>query len=90
MTYFKKFVGKMAQKNLCSTPYHSQTNKSAEGTNAFAVNIISMFVDERPNNWDLLLPLITFVYNTSFQNSSFQNTSFRLLYERDPMLPIDN
>ena len=49
---------------------------------------VSMYFDQKYENWDEVLPQITFAYNCSKQDST-RCSPFELVYARDPILPID-
>uniref|UniRef100_A0A158P5A6 Integrase catalytic domain-containing protein n=1 Tax=Tetranychus urticae TaxID=32264 RepID=A0A158P5A6_TETUR len=70
-----------------SSPYHPQTNGLVEKTNQTLTRMITHYVQENPR-WDLVLPMITFAYNTA-NNTSTKASPFYLIYGREPKLPID-
>ena len=75
-------------KKLSTTSYHPQTNSLVERFNRTMTEMLSMFVNDEKNNWDILLPYITFAYNTSAHEST-KISPFKLVYCREPVLPID-
>ena len=50
--------------------------------------MLSLYVDQMHENWDEVLPHITFAYNCSKQNST-RCLPFELAFARTPTLPID-
>src|SRR5690606_5990187 len=50
--------------------------------------MLSMYVNASHTNWDVLLPFVTYAYNTSCQ-SSHRYTPFQLVYARDAVTPVD-
>jgi len=50
--------------------------------------MLSMYVDDKQDNWDYYLPLVLFAYRTC-QKNTVRETPFRLLYGRDARLPSD-
>ncbi|XP_053212263.1 uncharacterized protein LOC128395803 [Panonychus citri] len=69
-----------------TSPYHPQTNGLTEKTNHTLCRMITHYV-QRQNKWDLVLPMITFAYNSA--NNSSTRASFYLIYGREPTLPVD-
>ena len=51
--------------HLTTTSYHPQTNGLCERLNHTLANMLSMYVNTNHNNWDQILPFVTFAYNTS-------------------------
>ena len=60
-----------------STAYHPQTDGQTERVNQELEQYIRLFVNERQNDWDDLLPLAEFQYNNHV-HSSTQQTPFML------------
>jgi transposase InsO family protein len=48
-----------------TTSYHPQTNGLTERFNRTLGSMLSMYVDECHANWDLVLPFVTYAYNTA-------------------------
>ena len=71
-----------------TTPYHPQANGLTGRWNHTCAAIISMYVDSKHENWDEVLPRITFAYNSAKQEST-KHSPFELIYARNPLLPID-
>jgi hypothetical protein len=50
--------------------------------------MLSCFVNENQDNWDSLLPMLSFAYNTSVHQTT-NHTPYEVLFGRKPKLPID-
>ena len=74
--------------HLRTSPYLPETNGQAERMCKVVKDMLSHYVNENLTNWDLLLSRVVFAYNTS-QQSSTKETPYRLLFGREPRLPID-
>lgn len=78
-----------------TTAYHPQTNGLTERMNKTIADMLSMYVDAEHKTWDVVLPYITFAYNTAQQETT-RMTPFQILYGRevstmlDAMLPHDS
>jgi hypothetical protein len=71
-----------------TTPYHPQANGLTERWNHTCAAMLSMYVDNKHENWDEALPFVTFAYNSAKQEST-KHSPFELVYARNPLLPID-
>ena len=71
-----------------TSAYHPKTNGQTERYNAVLKTMLSAYVDEYHSNWDVLLPIVTFAYNTARQDST-KFSPFELIYGRKPALPLD-
>src|SRR5690606_23889771 len=91
----KPFVSRLFKDTLRSThslhrktsAYHPQSNGLVEKFNRTLTDMLSVYVNETHSNWNVLLPFVTFAYNSAVQSSS-GFPPFRLLYGRDPT-PVD-
>ncbi|GBN67663.1 hypothetical protein AVEN_21354-1 [Araneus ventricosus] len=59
-----------------TTVYHPQAKEDTGCFNKILVDILSMFVDTEQKNWNMILPFVTFAYNTTKQ----EMTGFTPLY----------
>ena len=92
----KSFIAEMVQRlllllssnNTTTTAYHSQTNGLCERQNHTLADMLSMFVNANHDNWDELLPAITFAYNSSRQESS-RLSPFYLMHGTEALIPMD-
>ncbi|UYV70481.1 K02A2.6-like, partial [Cordylochernes scorpioides] len=73
---------------LCSsaqrftTAYHPQMNGLTERLNKTLANMMSMYMDVEQKEWDVILPFITFAYNTAKQDTT-GFTPFSLIHGRE-------
>ncbi len=70
------------------TPYHPEANGSLERTHGLLKRYFQFYADELQEEWDRLLPLSIFSYNTSV-HSSTGFSPYVLMFGRKPYLPID-
>ncbi|UYV66564.1 K02A2.6-like [Cordylochernes scorpioides] len=79
---------------LCSstqrftTAYHPQTNGLTERLNKTLADMMSMYVDVEQKEWDVILPFITFAYNTAKQDTT-GFTPFSLIHGREVETTLD-
>jgi len=71
-----------------STAYHLQTDGQTEGVNQELEQYIWLFVNERQDNWNSLIPLAEFAYNNHV-HSSTQQTPFFLDTGRHPQMGFE-
>lgn len=71
-----------------TTAYHPQTNGLTERLNHTLAQMISMYVSADHTNWDLILPYVTYAYNTA-QQSTTGYSPFYLLYGREATSLLD-
>jgi hypothetical protein len=71
-----------------STAYHPQTDGQTERLNQELEQYIRLFVNERQDNWDELLPLSEFAYNNHV-HSATQHTPFLLDTGRHPRMGFE-
>src|SRR6266481_841389 len=75
-------------RKLNTSSYHPQTNGLCERFNKTLADILSMYVNQRHNDWDVFIPFALWAYRTAVQTTT-NETPFYLMYGRDPNLPID-
>ncbi|UYV75771.1 hypothetical protein LAZ67_13001284 [Cordylochernes scorpioides] len=79
---------------LCSsaqgftTAYHPQKNGLTERLNRTLADMMSMYVDVEQKEWDVILPFITFAYNTAKQDTT-GFTPFSLIHGREAETTLD-
>lgn len=71
-----------------TTAYHPQTNGLTERFNRTLGDMLSKYVASDHTDWDLILPFITFAYNTAPQATT-NFSPFFLLYGREPSTTLD-
>src|SRR5262245_24395962 len=71
-----------------STAYHPQTDGQTERANQELEQYIRLFVNERQDDWDELLPLAEFSYNNHV-HSSTQQTPFMVDSGRNPRMGFE-
>ena len=62
-----------------TSPYHPQGNGQVERFNRVIADTISKYCAEKPQEWDLYLPHVNFVYNTTV-HKTLGTTPFSMLY----------
>ncbi|UYV77573.1 hypothetical protein LAZ67_15001599, partial [Cordylochernes scorpioides] len=72
-----------------TTSYHPQTNGQTEKMNRTLTDMISMYIDEKYQNWDEILPFVTFAYNSSVQETTGYSPNF-LIHGRKPLTFLDS
>ena len=70
-----------------TSPYHPQGNGQVERFNRVIADTISKYCAEKPQQWDLYLPHVNFVYNTTV-HKTLGTTPFSMLYGREAQYPI--
>ena len=84
-------------KSLCSllgcvkthtAPYHPESDGMVERFNLTCLMMLSMFVNDRRDNWHELLPFVMHVYRTSVDESTGYSP-FRLMMGEECSLPQD-
>ena len=84
-----KFVNQLLNTGKLNTSsYHPQTDGLQERFNKTLVWMLSMYVSETQDDWDVCLPYVLFAYRTAVQSSTLE-TPFFLTYGREPRMPID-
>ncbi|UYV66785.1 K02A2.6-like [Cordylochernes scorpioides] len=57
--------------------------------NRTLTDMISMYIDEKHQNWDEILPFVTFAYNSSVQETTGYSPYF-LIHGREPLTFLDS
>ena len=86
---FAELTQLLRMKQTFIAPYNSKSNSHVECSYKVTKSIIHSFVDKYVDDWDLLLPLVEFAFNTS-HSSSIGYTPFYLHFGRHPIMPIDS
>ena len=86
---FAELTQLLRMKQTFIAPYNSKSNSHIECSHKVTESIICLFVDKYADDWDLLLPLVEFAFNTS-HSSLTGYTPFYLHFGRHPIMPIDS
>ena len=86
--FTKEIMRLMEFDHRTTTPYHPQANGFVERLNHTLADMLSMYINSSPTNWDEILPYVTFAYNSSRQESTGRSPFF-LMYGREARLPVD-
>ena len=84
----QNFLHAMSTTHVRTSAYHPQTNSLVENFNKTLTSMLSMYCNTDQKNWDEALPYVTFAFNSSIQEST-RSSPHRLLFGREPRLPID-
>jgi hypothetical protein len=87
--FLSDFLQQCATLHKTTTAYHPQCNGLTERFHHKLSDMLSMYVNTCHDNWDAVLPYVTFAYNTSRQAST-GHTKFYLVYARDPRTTLDS
>lgn len=71
-----------------TTAYHPQTNGLTERFNRTLGDMLAMYVSYDHSNWDMILPFVTYAYNTAKQATTGFSPFF-LVYGREPSCLLD-
>ena len=71
-----------------TTPYHPRGIGQVERNNRVIADTLSKFCAEKPQEWDVYLPFITFVYNTTVHRT-IGATPYVMIFGREAQYPID-
>ena len=75
-------------KKIKTTAYHPQSNGGVEIVNKTVKKTLKLWINERHNDWDVLLPYALFSYNTAV-HSVAHHSPFYLTYGREPRTVVD-
>ena len=83
----KKVFEILGVKKLRTSPYHPQTDGQVERLNRTLKGILTIYVNQNHNDWDIHLPLALFAYQNSVHASSGVSP-FRAVYGREATTPL--
>ena len=86
--FTKELYNLLGIKQSPSTAYHPQSDGQTERLNQELEQYVRLFVNERQDNWDELLPLAEFSYNNHV-HSTTQHTPFVLDTGRHPRMGFE-
>ncbi|CAB3992476.1 Retrovirus-related Pol poly from transposon [Paramuricea clavata] len=85
--FMKKVFEILGVKKLRTSPYHHQTDGQVERLNRTLKGILTAYVNQDHNDWDIHLPLALFAYRNSVHASSGVSP-FRAVYGREATTPL--
>ena len=85
---FQALMKLLDVKHAMSTAHHPQTDGQTERMNRIVEEMLRHYVNERQDDWDVLLPCCEFAINNQYQES-IKETPFMLNYGYHPTLPVD-
>ena len=83
----KKVMQLLGVKKLRASPYHPQTDGQVERFNRTLKGILTSYVNDDHNDWDIHLQLALFAYRTSIHRSSGVSP-FKAVYGREAVSPL--
>ncbi|CAF1005522.1 unnamed protein product, partial [Brachionus calyciflorus] len=75
-------------RRLRTSRFHPECDGLSERLNRTLKRMIKCFINDNDDNWDELLPALSFAYNTAIHFTT-KFTPYELMYGRKPKLPID-
>jgi hypothetical protein len=69
-------------------PYHKRANGKVENSHKTTQQMVRAYIEKRPKDWDVLIPLLEFAMNTS-KSSATKFTPFYIHFGRHPIMPLD-
>ena len=85
---FQELMKLISVQHAMSTAHHPQTDGQTERMNRVIEEMLRHYVNERQDDWDMLLPCCEFAVNDQYQDS-IKTTPFFLNYGYHPTLPVD-
>ena len=85
---FQNIMRHLSTQHAMSTAHHPQTDGQTERMNRVVEETLRHYVNDRQNDWNLLLPRVEFAINNLHQES-IGTTPFHLNYGYHPTLPVD-
>ncbi len=70
------------------SPYNSKCNGKVENAHKTMQTMVRAYIEDYPEDWDLLIPLVEFAMNTS-KSDVTKYTPFFLHFGRHPIMPLD-
>ena len=71
-----------------TSPFHPSGNGGVERFNRTMGDMLAAFCSDSQNDWDRLLPYVTWAYNSAVHSSTGMSP-FRVLHGLEPRLPVD-
>ena len=85
---FRALCTQLGTRQAMGTVKHPETDGQTERMNRVLEETLRHYVNDRMDNWDVLLPTAEFAVNNSFQQS-IRTTPFYLNYGYHPNVPLD-
>ena len=86
--FFRALCKQLGTRQAMSTARHPETDGQTERMNRVLEETLRHYINDKMDNWDVLLPAAEFSVNNAFQQS-IQTTPFHLNYGYHPRVPID-
>jgi hypothetical protein len=74
--------------HITTVPYNPKCNGLTERAVRTVRSLMSHYVNEKHNDWDLNLQFLAFAYNSTKQSTTLESPYF-MLFNREPRLPLD-
>ena len=84
---WKEVMNLLGIKHCLTTPFHPSSNGHCEKVNNTVIKCLAHFVNAAGDNWDSVLQMSVFAYNTSPHSALGWETPAFLEYGMDPRLP---
>ena len=85
--FFRAVCAQLGIRQGISTAHHHETAGQTERMNRVLEETLRHYVNDRMDNWDVLLPAAEFAVNNSFQ-TSIGTTPFHISYGYHPNVPL--
>ena len=85
--FWRAFFRALGTKLAFSSSYHPQTDGRTERENRTLEEVLRCFVNDRQNDWDVILPMVEYAHN-DMEHSSTGATPFFLNYGGHPANPL--
>jgi hypothetical protein len=85
--FFKELTRILGTRQNMSTAFHPETDGQTERANRTLQDVLRHYVSDMQDDWDRCLPAVEFACNNAWQES-IKTTPFRMVYGRDPRLPL--
>ena len=86
--FFRAACSQLGIRQAMSTAHHHETAGQVERMNRILEETLRHYVNDKMDNWDVLLPAAEFAVNNSYQ-STIGTTPFYLNYGYHPNVPLD-
>ena len=87
--YFRDTLSKLNVKHIKTSTYSPRSNGAVERSHRTLNDILSKLMGEHGDTWDLYLSSALAALRTNVSKTTLMSP-FKLLYNRDPVLPLDN